>query len=211
MRKFMTIIDNLLTETIHLDGFAELTKTSDTFRQFLLKADSKFMDVLYRGHMENSVSNHSFMTDSISHAEEYGRDGKVDAFAYDPSDVMFFNDAVFNELRTHYRKLSPLAFKQAYKEALTGNPYAGEFDYWFPIVKKIIRSDVQYEKNISWDFEKNNALVPLMTQYAANHGKTIIAFLGGDYADYGGQNEFVVADMSKLIDLRNLYDQVKSQ
>ena len=51
----------------------------------------------------------------------------------------------------------------------------------------------------------NDLLVPLLQAYARQHGKNIIAFHGSDYADYGGQTEYVVGDVSKLADLRALY------
>ena len=35
-----------------------------------------------------------------------------------------------------------------------------------------------------------------------------ISFVGTDYADYGGQNEFVVLDVSKYKSLREIWEKV---
>lgn len=57
-----------------------------------------------------------------------------------------------------------------------------------------MRSDIPYSK-VQKDKIKNDLLIPIGTQhYASTKGKDIIMF-AGDYADYGGANEFVVNDV----------------
>jgi hypothetical protein len=64
---------------------------------------------------------------------------------------------------------------------------------------------------MSMDPGRNDLLIPLMQHYARDvRGKNIIAFLGGDFGDFGGQNEYVVGRVSELTDLRALYDQVRA-
>jgi hypothetical protein len=73
------------------------------------------------------------------------------------------------------------------------------------MVVTVIRGDMPYSK-ICGIPRRNDVMIPLMQKYARDaHGKNIIAFHGNDYAEYGGQTEFVVGDVSKLVDLRKLY------
>ena len=208
MRYFINIIEKNLVESNISLSFEELALKYDTVDKFIRATDGK--DVLYRGHNDNEVSNNSFMTDYVGHAEQYSDDGRVDAYAYNPADVLFFNDAQFDEMRNAYRHLDDQQLSADYKAALVGNRFADEFRRSFSMVKKIIQNDIPYSK-ICADPAKNDALVPLMQAYARKHGKNIIAFLGGDYADYGGQNEYVVGDVSKLTNLRKLYATVRAR
>ncbi len=179
----------------------------NTFKQFIRATDG--MDVLYRGHHDVETSDNSFMTDFFGHAEQYIDDtGRIDAFAFDPNDVLFFNDARFNEMRNAYRRLTDQQLAAVYKAALTGHRFADEFRGGLSAVKKMIRSDTPYSA-ICGDPSKNDALIPLLQVYARERGKNIIAFHGNDYADYGGQTEYVVGDVRKLTDLRKLYTRVR--
>lgn len=205
MRYFINIIDKLLVESnAWALSFEELALKYDTVDQFIRATDGK--DVLYRGHNDSEISDNSFMTDYVGHAEQYSDDGRVDAYAYNPVDVLFFNDARFDEMRNVYRHLTAAD----YKALLMGNRFADEFRRSFPMVKKIIQNNIPYSE-ICDDPAKNDALVPLLQAYARKQGKNIIAFHGGDYADYGGQTEYVVGDVSKLTNLRKLYDAVRAK
>lgn len=171
------------------------------------------MDVLYRGHSNDQTGDNSFMTDYVGHAAEYaGDDGKIDAFAYDPRDVLYYNDSRFDEMRNAYNRLSNKQLTSIYQASLDAGRFGNAMmnsglktgDQVIAKVKRILRGNTPYSK-ICGNPTINDILVPLLQKYAHEHGKNIIAFHGSDYADYGGQTEYVVGDISKLIDLRKLY------
>lgn len=207
IRSIINLIESIQGVDPSLEIFVKLAQKHDNVESFIQATDGQ--DVLYRGHYDDDVPNNAFMTDYVGHAGEYAGDGgRVDAYAYDPSDVLFFNNARFDEFRNAMRGLTPQQLGAAYKAALAGNRHAGEFSRSLTQVRKIIRSNTPYE-DICGTPGMNDPLVPLLQAYAREKGKNIIAFLGSDYADYGGQNEFVVGDVSKLVDLRKLYASVR--
>lgn len=204
MRDFISII----VEFVEGQRYTELARRCDTVDKFIQSTDG--MDVLYRGHYDDATPNHAFMTDYVGHAKEYAGDveGRVDAFAFDPKDVLFFDDQRFEEMRTRLKKLSRVEFGKTYRKSLQGNRFASHYTD-IASVWKLINSNVPYSK-ICGDPSKNDTLIPLMQWYAdAIHGQNIIAFHGNDYAEWGGQTEYVVGDVSRLIDLRKLYDRVR--
>lgn len=203
MREFMKIV-----ESSEVDRLTALAKKHDDVESFLDATDG--MDVLYRGHGEDEVPNDSFMSDYIGHARGYGG-GHVDAFAVDLyNDVYRFRDDQFDQMRFALRRLDDDEFAEHYARVLPER-MSGFFDDWFPIVKQVIEDDEPFEEVIATDPQKNDAMIPLMQAWAATKGKNIICFMGGDYGDYGGQMEFVVHDVSKLVNLRKLYAQVHQQ
>lgn len=203
-------------ETLATGPFIELAQECSSFNEFLKKTDG--MDVLYRGHFGDTVGNNAFMTDYVGHAWEYagGEDdgGQVDAFAVDWTDVIFFKDQQFNEMRSayghySYRQLA-IIYKNAFAEDRLANAMMnGEMNGRQAIEKiiEILQGDHRYS-SISDNPVINDLFIPLMQRFAAERGKNIIGFVGGDY---GGQNEFVVHDVSKLVNLRDLYDRVHSE
>lgn len=207
MRQFMDIIAHALNEARHFgQSFEEIARQYATWEEFLHATDG--LDVLYRGHHGDGTDDHSFMTDYVGHAANYADDAdSIDGFAFNPTDVLYFNDETFECLRDAYRGLSNPDLVTAYRAALNGNRHAAEFSGAIKKVKAILHSDTPYE-DICGIPEENDPLVPLLQQYAAQQGKNIIAFHGSDYADYGGQTEYVVGDVSKLADLRKLYQRV---
>jgi hypothetical protein len=194
-----------LHETLYLDGFARLARECPDVETFIKRTDG--MDVLYRGHSGGETANHSFFTDYVGHAEQYG--DTVDAFAYDPQDVLFFNDARFDDMRRSYRRAAewePEKFAALYRATLHGNRFGPDLEAQIEHVTEVILGDDDIPYSSFCDnFEQNDAFIPLMQAYAAQQGKNIIAFHGGDYADHGGQTEYVVGDVSKLVNLRKLY------
>jgi hypothetical protein len=193
-----------------LRPFVTLAQKHDDVDRFVKATDGQ--DVLYRGQVDANIDNNSFMTDWVGHAENYCDSiSQVAAFAYNPQDVLFYNDQRFEEFRAAYRRMTPKQFQQVYAAALDGNRFSVEFaEQGIAVARKVIASKKPYSE-ICTDPSKNDAVIPLMQSYARDkHGKNIIAFIGGDYGDYGGQNEFVVGDVSKLVNLRVLYDQVRS-
>lgn len=207
-----TIIEAALAEsTPNLGGYVARAQQHADVEQFIKALDSYMgADVLYRGHSDDATPNNCFMTDYVGHAAEYAGDsGRVDAYVYNPRDVLNFNDAQFDKMRSTYARLPDKELAAAYRDALSGQRHASEFSRSFPKVRKILRSAAPYSQ-ISNDPQQNDALIPLMQKYARDvQGKNIIAFHGGDYGDYGGQTEFVVGDVSKLTDLRKLHAQVQ--
>jgi hypothetical protein len=197
MRQFINIVEQALNEARHFgQSFEEIARQYPTWQQFLRATDG--LDVLYRGHHDDATGDNAFMTDYFGHAEEYASDsGRIDAFAYQPSDVLYFNDAQFDELREHYSGLSDEELAAVYQQALAGNRHAEEFGPdALRRVTRIIRRPVPYSK-ISTYAWLNDMVVPLMQKYASDvKGKNIIAFHGSDYAMYGGQTEYVVRDIS---------------
>lgn len=203
MREFMKIV-----ESSEVDRLTALAKKHDDVESFLDATDG--MDVLYRGHGEDEVPNDSFMSDYIGHARGYGG-GHVDAFAVDLyNDVYRFRDDQFDQMRFALLRLDDDEFAEHYARVLPER-MSGFFDDWFPIVKQVIEDDEPFEEAIATDPQKNDAMIPLMQAWAATKGKNIICFMGGDYGDYGGQMEFVVHDVSKLVNLRKLYAEVHQQ
>ena len=117
-----------------------------------------------------------------------------------------FKDHQFDEMRFALRRMDDDEFAHHYATVLPER-IAGFLEDWMPIAKQVIEDDDSYSE-IATDPQKNDALIPLMQAWGASKGKNIIAFMGGDYGDYGGQMEFVVHDVSRLMNLRTLYAQV---
>lgn len=209
LRDIIALVESAQLSEAYGNDFASLAKQCATVEQFIKKTDG--MDVLYRGHHGGAVENHSFFTDYVGHAEQYG--DIVDAYGYDPQDVLFFNDQRFDDMRSSYRRAAewePEKLATIYRNALHGNRFGPDLETQIERVVEVIlgEEDVSYS-DFCDNFEQNDAFIPLMQSYAAQKGKNIIAFQGGDYADYGGQNEYVVNDVSKLVNLRQLYVSVR--
>ena len=203
----------IMTESLSnvITRLTRIAQACNDVEQFIRKTDGE--EVLYRGHGADTTGDNVFMTDYVGHAAGYaGHDGRVDAFAYDPNDVLYYDDRRFDELRHTYRELSDQQLAALYKASLVGGIFANAMmnsglktgRQVLAKVKRILRGTAPYS-TISGDSMANDLLVPLLQQYARDQGKNIIAFHGNDYADYGGQTEYVVGDISKLADLRELY------
>jgi hypothetical protein len=188
-------------------AFADLARKCDSVEEFIRKTDG--MDVLYRGSYDDNSLHNVFMTDYVGHAYEYaGDEGKVDAYMFNPEDVLYYNDNRFDrfeELRDSYKDFSDQQLKKIYQDALSNNRHASEFRGQFSTLKKLLKSNIPYSDICGYP-AKNDILVPLLQKYAKDtYGKNIIAFLGSDYGDYGGQTEYVVADATRLTNLRKIY------
>lgn len=200
----------MIVENAKYSAFVALAQKCDTVEQFIQKTDG--MDVLYRGQYGPSVPDHAFMTDYVSHAAQYG-DGLSNVYAYavDWHDVLNIDDSTFEKFRQEFSTLSVKQFGAIYQQALIGNRFADSINYRkdVNVARKIIHSDKPYSA-VCGNPELNDTLIPLLQYWAREQGKNIISFLGNDYADYGGQMEYVVSDISKLTDLRELYARIHS-
>jgi hypothetical protein len=173
------------------------------YATFLRKTDSLHVFNLYRG--GKPVENLSFMTDAVSHAREYadGDESGVDGIVCDSADVLRFDSKAFEELRRAFAGLTRRDLIKIYEPLSAKLGSAAEA---VAFAFKFLRSDVPYE-DVSWDVQKNDMLVPLMVHYARSKGKNVIVFLGSDYGDYGGQDEYVVDDASRYPKLSDLWKQ----
>lgn len=198
----------IITETNgELNRLVDLAKRCADYDEFIRKTDG--MDVLYRGHFDDSVENDVFMTDYVGHAAEYIDDsGKIDGFLVDWSDVLWIKNAEFEQIRLVCQRLTKSDYTAIYRDAWSGNRLSNSMPRLGSAVakvQKVIASDEQFD-SFSDDPSIMNLMVPLLQHYALKRGKNIISFVGGDYG--GSQNEFVVHDVSKLVNLRDLFARV---
>lgn len=196
---------------VELMGFVEMARTNDTVEGFIDATDG--WPVLYRGHFGDKVEDNSFFTDYVGHARSYvDETGRIDAYAFDPQEALMFDDVRFDEMRFLYMRLDADELADTYRTALAGNRFGPDLmnPETLGTLYEILQGETPYSE-MSMDPERNDLLIPLMQHYARDvRGKNIIAFLGGDFGDFGGQNEFVVGRVSELTDLRALYGQVRA-
>jgi hypothetical protein len=194
-----------------LRGFVEMARTNDTVEGFIDATDG--WPVLYRGHFGDKVEDNSFFTDYVGHARSYvDETGRIDAYAFDPQEALMFDDVRFDEMRFLYMRLDADELADTYRTALAGNRFGPDLmtPETLGTLHEILQGETPYSE-MSMDPGRNDLLIPLMQHYARDvRGKNIIAFLGGDFGDFGGQNEFVVGRVSELTDLRALYGQVRA-
>jgi hypothetical protein len=186
-----------------------------SYEEFLRKLDSGFYDVLYRGHSGDGKTKNIFATDYHEHAKAYG--DTVDGYVYNPQDGIFFNDAVFDDLRRTYGRISMRDLAKIYGEAFSEDRLAdamyGEEERHtersvLRKVMKILRGDEKFG-NMSQDKYTTDLLVPIMQHYATSKGKNVIGFIGGDY--WGeGQAEFVIADASGMPRILDIWKSVNA-
>lgn len=195
-----------------LMGFLRMARENDTVEGFIRATDG--WSVLYRGHSGGEVEDNSFFTDYVGHAESYTDEtGRIDAYAFDPRDVLMFDDVRFDEMRFVYMRLDARKLKETYRAALVGNRFMPDLmkRETLDALYEILQGDTPYS-DMSADPGRNDILIPLMQHYAREvKGRNIIAFVGGDFGDFGGQNEFVVGRVTELTDLRRLYGQVRAE
>jgi hypothetical protein len=194
-----------------LRGFVEMARTNDTIEGFIDATDG--WPVLYRGHFGDKVEDNSFFTDYVGHARSYvDETGRIDAYAFDPRDALMFDDVRFDEMRFAYMRLDADELADLYRTALAGNRFGPDLmsEETLGTLYEILQGETPYSE-MSADPGRNDLLIPLMQHYAREaRGKNIIAFLGSDFGDFGGQNEFVVGRVAELTDLRALYGQVRA-
>ena len=151
---------DLLTESLSnvITRLTRIARQCDSVEQFIQKTDGE--EVLYRGHYSDKTGDNVFMTDYVGHAAEYaGDNGRIDAFAYDPSDVLYYDDRRFDELRNAYRGLSAKQLAAIYQASLAGEVFGNAMmnsglttgSQVIAKVRRILRSNTPYAK-ISGEF-----------------------------------------------------------
>jgi len=216
-----SIIRTQLNEsTINLDAMIELAKQYD-YDTFLDKTDSLVYsyNILYRGSDDfaygHGLENDTFMTDSISHARNYGE--AVEGIIFNHrNEVLYFDNNEFDELRDEFRSLTKSNLKPIYLPYIKNNKLNDVADFSnirsnnaiINFVYKFIQSDLKYSQ-IS-QTKNNDFLIPIMQLYAKKHGKNIISFWGGDYGMYGGAEEYVVHDVSKYKTLKSIWKEANA-
>jgi hypothetical protein len=195
-----------------LRGFVRIALAHDTVEGFIDATDG--WPVLYRGHFGSEIEDNSFFTDYVGHARSYiDETGRIDAFAFDPRDALMFDDVRFDEMRFVYMRLDARKLEETYRKALAGNRFMPELmnRETLDALYEILQGDTPYS-DMSADPGRNDILIPLMQHYAREvKGRNVIAFVGGDFGDFGGQNEFVVGRVAELTDLRELYARARAE
>lgn len=170
-------------------------------------------DILYRGMMsDDTISDKSFFTDYVGHAEQYGE--YVDGILISNKDILFIDDNEFESLRAKFNTISIQELQKIYKFYFDNyklfDAMVNEYDSESSVLKFVlsfIKSNHPYTK-IQQHKIKNDLLVPIMLHHAELKNKNIISFLGGDYSDYGGADEFVVNNTSKYIKLSDFWKEI---
>jgi hypothetical protein len=170
----------------------------------------------------DELEDNVFMSDWVGHAEQYGE--YVDGIVYDNrNEVIYFDNDEFNDFRYDgFEKLMGLdlddnddEFKTKLKEIY--QPYFDEYKLDDAMYQsdfdedKVIDFVYDFITNSSEKYEKvsttkqNDFMVPILMHYAKSKNKNIISFLGGDYRDYGGADEYVVSDISRYTKLSEIW------
>ena len=200
----------------NLAGLVALAKASDDYIAFIKKTNSdNYNDILYRGMTDDDVlTDKSFMTDWWEHAREYG--DTIDGVVLKGNDVLRMTDVEFEKLRGKLGSVTKKELQGIYSyyfkhdklfDVMEGK-YAEEKDV-IRFVFDFLGSDVPYTR-IQNDKVKNDLMIPVMLHYAVKfRGKNVISFVGGDYSEYGGADEFVVDDISRYTKLSDIWKGAK--
>ena len=216
--KYRYLFEQFVNENIeNLDSLYKIAKNFD-YDTFLDKTDSltNIYNILYRGCSfsdDEDLFDDVFMTDYIGHAREYG--DNVNGIIYDQNEVLYFNNGVFNNLKKECNTLTKQELKNIYSPYINSGKLSDameKYDSEKLVVKFVydfIHSDIPYSK--IQQTKNNDLLIPIMQYYAKSKDKNILSFLGGDYFDYGGADEFVVNDISKYVTLKDIWNKVNKK
>ena len=187
----------------------ELAK-GKTYDEFLNATDglAYLVDFLYRGSDTIELQDESFMTDSIGHAREYG-DSVGGILPNFETDLIRFDTGEFDKLRREFSSMTLNQIRDIYTPYFTRPNIAFEYqdDEVPTVVDKILKSKKPFEL-LDKSFNTTNVLIPIMLHYVRKHNKNILSFLGTDYVAYGGQNEYVVDDVSRYVTLHDVWEYV---
>lgn len=206
-------IKNNLNENVNsYPKLLDLAKLYD-YETFLKKSDSvtSIYNILYRGMYDQELTDNSFFTDYIGHATQYG--DYVDGIIYN-DDILYFDDNTFNNLRRSFETITKKELNNIYilyfRNHKLYDAMVGEYSDEASVIKFVanfLKSNIPYTK-VQQNKVKNDLLIPIMLHYAQMKGKNIIQFVGGDYIDYGGADEFVVNDITKYTKLSDIWKSV---
>lgn len=213
------IVKKILFETSsNLDKIIELAIKERDYHTFIKKTDNltSFYNILYRGMDEgDEIQNMSFFSDYVGHAEQYGE--YIDGIVVDRTDFLYFNDNVFDSLRKNFNSITKKNLENIYQPYFSNykldnsmvDNYSSE-ESVINFVYDFIKSNKLYS-TIQKNPQKNDLLIPIMMHYAINKNKNIVVFVGGDYADYGGTEEYVVFNVSKYPKLSNIFKKFNNE
>jgi len=197
---------NILFENMYNTNQIQSIAKGIQYDEFVKKTDG--MDILYHGDDSYNLNNMTFFTDYCNHAYEYGNYVNGIIVSFSPNTILYFDDNEFNELRKYYSNFSIQDLKQnSIANSLISNGILNKNNLMSAI--KFIKGNKSYE-SIQGNPSINDSLIPFMLYYASAKGKNIISFIGSDYSEYGGQNEFVVNDVSIYPTLREIWEDVNS-
>jgi len=201
------IIENL--KSYFKSSYIKLYKLAKEYdyNTFLDKTDNLvyFYTILYRG---GEIENESFFTDYIGHARNYHDD--IDGIIVNNKDILYFDDNIFEQLKSS--KYNKDELKEIYLHFIQSGKMSNVMDSKHNSLIKVINyvynfinSEILFS-SIENNHMKRDLLIPIMLDYSKKMGKNIISFIGGDYNEYGGQNEFVVNDVHKYPKLSDIYN-----
>jgi hypothetical protein len=212
----MIKLKDILMEGISASSVSQVDKRvlelakGKTYDEFLNATDGLAyqVDFLYRGGDTIELQDQSFMTDWIEHAREYGNSvgGILPNFE---TDLIRFDNNEFDKLRREFSSITVNQIRDIYTPYFTRPNIAFEYqDEEVPnVVGKILKSKKPFE-SLAKSFNTTNVLIPIMLHYVRKHNKNILSFLGTDYSDYGGQNEYVVDDVGRYVTLHDVWEYV---
>ena len=189
----------------------DLAKQYD-YETFVEKCQRSRYDILYRGMYDEILEDKSFFADFFNHAKEYG--DYVDGIIINNNDILYFDDATFNNLRKTLYSINKNALKKIYSYYFKNHKLFDAMDGEYSDEKSVInfvinflKSDIPYSKVQKNKF-KNDLLIPIMSYFAGVKGKNIVQFVGGDYSMMGGADEYVVDNISKYPKLSDIWKSV---
>jgi hypothetical protein len=186
--------------------------TGISYDEFLTKTDSltRSIDILYRGSDTLELRNEIFMTDYIGHVREYGDvvNGILVNFSID---LLRIDDVNFDNLRrtlsgitkSDILRIYSTTFNRGISFSIDGKHMDNKSVIGY--VLRILKSNDKFS-SFQKNFDITNLLTPLMLHYVNTRHKNIIVFNGNDYASYGGQDEYVVSDVSRYATLRHAWE-----
>lgn len=196
-----------------INALKEEAVKHDTVDDFIETVSFTRPVLFHGGDPDGRVGDNSFFGDFYNHAKEYASGyeddaGVVTGILYDYSDVVYFaNNENTRALREQYVDMPEPQLKKIYGTQIEDGTFFTAMDSFqvseeqvLPLVRQYLAGD---DIEISNDF-----LIPLYQDFAKKEGKNIVSFEG---YDFGGSTEYVVADISKQLNLNELYKEVHSK
>jgi hypothetical protein len=197
-----------------LEPLAKEARKYDNVDDFL-EAAPREAHVLYHGGLDGTVGDNAFFGDFYNHAKGYAdEEGIVTGFVYDPKDVFPVGNKTLQSARRFFADKNIREYLKPIYDAAIKDGRLADAQYQLGIpdknvvsyVTKILKGDTPYSEIAGT--KRNDLLIPLMQELVYKlQGQNIISFKG---SDFGGATEYVVRDVSKLTNLTDFYNKVKS-